>query len=101
MELGEGWNAYELVYEVENNNSFQLTEDFDLFGTSQSSKRRPGADERFTVKAGTIGKFISDTERIAQLEYAHSGLALLGKRLEANLTEDTYDTALPLLDTED
>ena len=101
MEWAEDWNAYELVYEEENTNSFQLTQDLDLFSTSLSSKRRPGQDERFTVKAGTIGRFISDTGEVAQLEYVHSGLALLGKRLEANLSEDTYDTALGLLATDE
>lgn len=109
MEWHERWNSYELIYEEDygaspqpnNLTTFQLTQDLDLFNSSLSSKRRPGEEERFTVKAGTIGRFISDSGRVAQLDYMHSGLALLGKRLETSLMGDTYSTNLGSLTTDE
>ncbi|KAK4216696.1 nucleoporin subcomplex protein binding to Pom34-domain-containing protein [Rhypophila decipiens] len=109
MEWHERWNSYELIYEEDYGNSpqpnslttFQLTEDLDLFNPSLASKRRPAEEERFTVKAGTIGRFISDSSRVAQLDYSHSGLALLGKRLEASLMGEAYNAALGPLAAEE
>ncbi|KAK3954115.1 nucleoporin subcomplex protein binding to Pom34-domain-containing protein [Pseudoneurospora amorphoporcata] len=89
------WVNYELIYEDENINSFQLIGDLDLFDTSKVTRRRPENDEKFTIPAGTVGRFVSDSERIAILEYEHSALALLGKRLEVSLKADAYSSALP------
>ncbi|KAK3313812.1 nucleoporin subcomplex protein binding to Pom34-domain-containing protein [Apodospora peruviana] len=101
MDWSENWNSYELVYEEENTNSFQLNQDVDLFSSSLSSKRRPGEEERFTIKAGVLGRFVTDVGRVALLEYSHSALALLGKRLEANLMADTYTTTFGFLTTDE
>ncbi|KAK3357224.1 nucleoporin subcomplex protein binding to Pom34-domain-containing protein [Lasiosphaeria hispida] len=88
LEWDENWVGYELIFEDENTNSFRLLENIDLFTSSWASKRRPAQEEKFTIPAGTIGRFVSDVGRIAMLEFEHSALALLGKRLEANILAD-------------
>ncbi|KAK0711579.1 nucleoporin subcomplex protein binding to Pom34-domain-containing protein [Lasiosphaeris hirsuta] len=90
LEWDENWVGYELIFEDENTNSFKLIESIDLFTSSWASKRRPAQEEKFTIPAGTVGRFVSDVGRIAMLEFEHSALALLGKRLEANILADTY-----------
>ncbi|KAK3391758.1 nucleoporin subcomplex protein binding to Pom34-domain-containing protein [Sordaria brevicollis] len=101
LEWRPEWVNYELIYEDENINSFQLIGDLDLFDTSKVTRRRPEEEEKFTIPAGTLGRFISDNERIAILEYGHSALALLGKRLEVSLKADAYSSALPGLTPEE
>ncbi|KAK4193602.1 nucleoporin subcomplex protein binding to Pom34-domain-containing protein [Podospora australis] len=91
------WNpewdrSYELVFEEENTNSFRLDRDIDLF--SPAINRRSDPQERFTIPAGTFGRFVTDVGRVAKLDFEHSTLALLGKRLEVNLQSGIYDTWL-------
>ncbi|KAL2271878.1 hypothetical protein VTJ83DRAFT_1249 [Remersonia thermophila] len=89
--------SYELVFEEDNTNSFRLTRDIDLFDTTAKSNRRFQPEERCTIPAGTYGRFVTDAGRIAKLEFEHSALAVLGKRLEVHLAPDTFDTGLGLL----
>lgn len=93
------WNprwdrAYELAYEEDNTNTFRLITDIDLFGSTSASKRRFSPEEKFTIPAGTLGRFVTDVGRVAKLEFEHSTLALLGKRLEVNLMAGSYDSGL-------
>ncbi|KAK3380351.1 nucleoporin subcomplex protein binding to Pom34-domain-containing protein [Lasiosphaeria ovina] len=88
------WTQYELVSEEENTNSFRLTEDLDLFNPTWASKRRPGTEEAFFIPSGTLGRFVTTEPRIALLEFEHSALALLGKRLETNLMPDASSSGL-------
>ncbi|KAK4456020.1 nucleoporin subcomplex protein binding to Pom34-domain-containing protein [Podospora aff. communis PSN243] len=92
------WNEYELIFEDENTNSFKLLQDVDLFTPSRTSRRRFVQEERLVIPRGTIGRFISEEGRVAILDYEHSTLALLGKRLE---TTDPHETGLGLLATEE
>lgn len=95
MDWKPHWVGYELTLEDENTNSFLLTEDIDLFTPSRISRRRLPEGERFTIPAGTAGRFCSeDAGRVAILDYQHSALALIGKRLA---TVDPHETELPLL----
>lgn len=96
------WNSqwdrsYELVYEEENTNSFRLTRDIDLFDSSPRSKRRLSSDERFTIPAGTYGRFVTDVGKVTKLEFEHSALALFGKRLEVNAMGGIYESGLGFL----
>ncbi|KAK3692416.1 nucleoporin subcomplex protein binding to Pom34-domain-containing protein [Podospora appendiculata] len=102
LEWKDSWNTYELIFEDENTNSFQTTETIDLFGSSWASKRRFGNEERFSIPAGTRGRFVIEGDgRVACLQYPHSALSLLGKRLEANLMADVYDTGLRHLESDE
>ncbi|KAK1750683.1 nucleoporin subcomplex protein binding to Pom34-domain-containing protein [Echria macrotheca] len=99
IEWDPSWNGYDLIYESENTNSFELVEDMDLFTSPKLSRRRLPESERFTIPSGTVGRFVSDDGgKVAMLDFEHSALALLGKRLEIN---DPYSTALPLLAPEE
>ncbi|KAL1842847.1 hypothetical protein VTJ49DRAFT_4014 [Mycothermus thermophilus] len=89
--------SYELVFEEDNTNSFRLTRDIDLFDTTAKSNRPFQPEERCTIPAGTYGRFVTDVGRVAKIEFEHSTLAVLGKRLEVNLAPDTFDTGLGLL----
>ncbi|KAK4106745.1 hypothetical protein N658DRAFT_520227 [Parathielavia hyrcaniae] len=93
--------SYELVFEEENTNSFRLTRDLDLFESTSKSNRQFSPEERCTISRGTFGRFITDVGRVAKLDFEHSALALLGKRLEVNLMAGAYDSALGYLSVDE
>ncbi|KAG6364876.1 hypothetical protein INS49_006480 [Diaporthe citri] len=72
----------------------ELTQEFPLFAVTPNRKRLVGEEEPFCIPAGTYGNLASDTGHIAQVQFEHSTIALLGKRLEANLAPDSYELAL-------
>lgn len=79
----------------------ELREDVPLFSVLQARKRITLGAEPFCIPTGTMGQLASDTARVVQVQYTHSTLALLGKRLEANLAADSYNLALGQLEAED
>lgn len=79
----------------------ELVRDVPLFSVLPSRKRLVAQEEPFCIPAGTSGQLASDTGRIVQVQYTHSTLALLGKRLETNLARDSYHLALGALDADD
>ncbi|KAK4123921.1 hypothetical protein N657DRAFT_433917 [Parathielavia appendiculata] len=93
--------SYELVFEEENTNSFRLTKDINLFDSTSKSNRQFSPEERCTIPRGTFGRFITDVGRVAKLDFEHSALALLGKRLEVNLMAGAYDSALGYLSVDE
>ncbi|GAP90039.2 putative Nup188p-like protein [Rosellinia necatrix] len=95
--LPENFTRYYLANEEENVNSFQLAENFPLFSPVSSRKRITDDEELFIIPAGTYGRFVVDEGRIVRVEYEHSALALLGKRLEMNLATNKYNMALGVL----
>ncbi|KAH8910258.1 hypothetical protein BR93DRAFT_976413 [Coniochaeta sp. PMI_546] len=99
--FGDDWNDYELAQEEENSNTIRLVEDLPLFAPASNWKRRSLAEQPFSIPAGTLGRFVTDNGKIALLEYEHSTLALLGKRLEVNLTPEIYHASLGLLQLEE
>lgn len=99
--LGGDWNDYELAQEEENSNTMRLVEDLPLFVPASSWKRRSLAEQPFSIPAGTLGRFVTDNGKIALLEYEHSTLALLGKRLEVNLTPEIYHASIGPLQLEE
>ncbi|KAI1306610.1 nucleoporin subcomplex protein binding to Pom34-domain-containing protein [Xylaria venustula] len=99
--LPEHFTQYHLANEEENSNSFQFADDFPLFSPISSRKRITTDEELFVIPAGTCGRFIVDEGKIVRVEYEHSALALLGKRLEINLVANRYDMALGVLALDD
>ncbi|KAL7626047.1 hypothetical protein AAE478_002817 [Parahypoxylon ruwenzoriense] len=99
--LPEHFIDYQLANEEENSNGFQFLEDFPLLSSIPPRKRIGTEEEPFVIPAGTYGRFIVDEGRIARVEYEHSALALLGKRLDANLTANKYNMELGELTTEE
>ncbi|KAI0912990.1 nucleoporin subcomplex protein binding to Pom34-domain-containing protein [Ustulina deusta] len=99
--LPNDFTAYHLANEEENSNSFQFTDDFPLFSPVSSRKRVATDEELFVLPAGTYGRFIVDEGKIVRVEYQHSALALLGKRLEVNIAANRYDMALGVLALDD
>ncbi|KAH8166940.1 hypothetical protein CIB48_g1289 [Xylaria polymorpha] len=95
--LPDNFTQYHLANEEENANSFQFADDFPLFSPISSRKRIAEDEELFVIPAGTYGRFIVDEGKIVRVEYEHSALALLGKRLEINLAANRYDMALGML----
>ncbi len=89
---------YHLTNEEDNANTFQLLEDLPLI-TAISNRNRVTVDEEesFVIPAGTAGRFIIDEGRVVSMQYEHSALALLGKRLEINLSVNNYRTELGVL----
>ncbi|KAI1870464.1 uncharacterized protein JN550_005392 [Neoarthrinium moseri] len=90
FELPTHFNDYELAHEEENSNSLRLLEDFPLFEVISNRKRISTDEELFVIPQGTLGRFVVDSGRVVQLEYEHSALALLGKRLETSLNSNNY-----------
>ncbi|KAI0538494.1 nucleoporin subcomplex protein binding to Pom34-domain-containing protein [Xylaria digitata] len=95
--LPEDFTNYQLANEDENSNSFQFNADFPLFSQVASRTKIAADEELFVIPAGTYGRFVADEGKIARVEYEHSALALLGKRLEINLVANRYDMALGML----
>lgn len=95
--FGGEWNEYELAQEEDNSNTIRLVGDVSLFSSTSGWRRHSMAEQPFSLPASTLGRFVTDNGKIALMEYEHSTLALLGKRLEANLHPDTQHTALGLL----
>ncbi|KAF3769949.1 hypothetical protein M406DRAFT_33242 [Cryphonectria parasitica EP155] len=79
----------------------ELVRDVPLFSVLPSRKRLMAGEEPFCIPAGTQGQLASDSSRIVQLQYVHSTFALLGKRLETNLSSDSYALALGSLEADD
>lgn len=79
----------------------ELVRDVQLFSVAPARKRLIAEEEPFCIPAGTQGQLASDAGRIVQLQFTHSTIALLGKRLEANLASDSYDLVLGSLKADD
>ncbi|TGJ81663.1 hypothetical protein E0Z10_g7100 [Xylaria hypoxylon] len=99
--LPEDFTHYQLANEDENSNAFQFTADFPLFSPVTSRTRIAVDEELFVIPAGTYGRFVVDEGKIARMEYEHSAMALLGKRLEINLVANRYNMALGVLTLEE
>ncbi|EGS17740.1 uncharacterized protein CTHT_0070850 [Thermochaetoides thermophila DSM 1495] len=103
VDWNPAWDrSYELCFEDENTNSFRLTRDVDLFGSASPARpRHLAAEERFIIPEGTLGRFVTDVGRTARLEFEHSALALLGKRLEVKAAEEICDSGMAPLDVDE
>ncbi|KAI1368418.1 nucleoporin subcomplex protein binding to Pom34-domain-containing protein [Xylaria arbuscula] len=99
--LPEHFTQYHLANEEDNSNSFQFIDDFPLFTPVSSRKRITADEEHFIIPAGTYGRFVVDEGKIVRVEYEHSALALLGKRLDLNLGANRYDMTLGVLALDD
>lgn len=95
--LPDDFTQYYLANEEENANAFQFADDFPLFSPVSSRKLIAEDEDLFVIPAGTYGRFIVDEGKIVRVEYGHSTLALLGKRLEINLAANKYNMALGML----
>lgn len=100
--LPDDFVDYRLTNEEDNANTFELLEDLPLI-TAISSRNRISAEEEesFVIPAGSTGQFLMDEERVVLMQYEHSVLALLGKRLEVNLATNNYRTELGMLSLDD
>lgn len=101
FELPNDFNEYELAHEDEGLNTMKFLDDFTLFGVTANRKRISAEEDSFVIPAGTYGRFMSDSGRIVLMEYEHSTLSLLGKRLAAKLSPDAYRLELGDLEDEE
>ncbi|OAA71353.1 Nucleoporin [Cordyceps fumosorosea ARSEF 2679] len=101
LELPKGFQEYELVHEDENTNSFSLTEEIPLITLSSSWKKRQMDDDAYRLPRGTQGRFITDSGRLVLVEYRHSALSLLGRRLEIYLMKEGYQCQFESLQPHD
>ncbi|KAI1075311.1 nucleoporin subcomplex protein binding to Pom34-domain-containing protein [Whalleya microplaca] len=99
--LPDHFNDYQLANEQDNANGFQFLDDFPLLSAVTSRKRIAADEESFTIPAGTYGRFVVDEGKIVRVEHEHSALALLGKRLDANLAANKYQMTLGRLTEEE
>ncbi|KAK8058547.1 hypothetical protein PG994_008995 [Apiospora phragmitis] len=97
FDLPAHFNAYQLAHEEDNSNTICLVENLPLFIASSNRRLTSAEEESFVIPAGSLGRFIVDEGRTVQIDYAHSILALLGKRLEANITPNMYQQELGAL----
>ena len=99
--LPDDFQGYELAMEEdeENSNAFRLTRGLNLFTETTSTwSRGSGGSYPFKIPANTFGRFVTDSGRIVQMEYEHSSLSLIGKRLEVSLHSRHYETVLGSLE---
>ncbi|RMJ11475.1 hypothetical protein CDV36_008869 [Fusarium kuroshium] len=95
--LPETFQEYELVQEDENTNAFCLLQDIPLISLSPSWRGRRIEDDAYRIPAGTYGRFVTDTGRVVSMEYPHSTISLLGRRLEISLMREGYQSELGML----
>ncbi|CAH0043289.1 unnamed protein product [Clonostachys solani] len=87
-------------------NTFELTADIPLISLSPSWKRRILEDDVYRVPAGTLGRFLtneseSQSDRVVKIDFVHSTLSLLGRRLEINMMPEGYQTEMGLLQSDE
>ncbi|KAI6373280.1 hypothetical protein MCOR25_003486 [Pyricularia grisea] len=93
--LPENFQEYQLILEEENSNAIQILQEVPLIEPSPTSWRRQEPDdEPFDIPAGSQGRFITDSGRVVLMEYEHSSLALMGKRLEVYSSPESYRSVL-------
>ncbi|KAJ2893761.1 hypothetical protein MKZ38_008282 [Zalerion maritima] len=99
--LPSEFQQYELTSDGDNSNAFVLLDDLNLFPENTIAWGRGSAGTTpFVIPASTRGRFITDSGHIVQLDYTHSALSLLGKRLEASLYGRQYQPVLGDLETD-
>lgn len=81
-------------------NYYRLLDDLPLLPQSSSWTRRHAEDDDFYIPAGTIGRFLVLDGQFSQLEYTHSTLSLLGRRLEIDMSRDRTQCLLGKLSPE-
>ncbi|RGP63094.1 hypothetical protein FLONG3_10035 [Fusarium longipes] len=99
--LPDHFQDYELVQEDENTNTFCLLQDIPIISLSASWRGRRVEDDAYRIPAGTYGRFVTDTGRVVSMEYPHSTISLLGRRLEINLMKEGYQSELGMLQPEE
>ncbi|CAM1502966.1 Fc.00g077420.m01.CDS01 [Cosmosporella sp. VM-42] len=99
--LPEAFQEYELVQEDENTNSFCLLADIPLISLSSTWRGRFIEDDAYRLPVGTYGRFVTDTGRVVLVDYPHSTISLLGRRLEINLMKEGYRSELGMLQPEE
>ncbi|TVY82887.1 Nucleoporin [Lachnellula suecica] len=98
-QLPDDFVDYELTQEMDNNNNIVLTRPINLFESrAKSLPSRAGSlamtliDGDFVVSAGTNGRIIANSPRVAFWFHQYSGLKYFGKLLETFLTaSDSVD----------
>ncbi|KAH9883876.1 nucleoporin subcomplex protein binding to Pom34-domain-containing protein [Xylariomycetidae sp. FL2044] len=95
--LPEHFIDYQLSNEEDGINAFQLLDDLPLLPLLASRDRIASDEEMFTLPAGTSGRFVVDEGKIVRVDFPHSALALLGKRLEVNFVPNKYRLELGTL----
>ncbi|KAF4123159.1 nuclear pore complex protein Nup188 [Geosmithia morbida] len=78
------------VTEEENINYYHLLDELQLVALTSSRGRRHVDHDDLRIPAGTFGRYLIQDGQFSQLEFTHSTLSLLGRRLEINLAPDTY-----------
>lgn len=101
LTLPDNFQDYELVQEDENTNSFCLLAEIPLIRLAASWRGRYIEDDAYRLPVGTYGRFVTDTGRVVLVEYPHSTISLLGRRLEVNLTKEGYRSELGTLQPEE
>ncbi len=99
--LPMGFNGYTMVDDADHPTATMRTqEDIPLFPPAPSRRRLVFAGERqvAAIPAGSYGRFMIDGSGIVNIDYEHSTLALLGKQLDVNLSDDMYEPILGLLE---
>jgi nuclear pore complex protein Nup188 len=99
--LPDEFQQYELAQEDENTNTFRIIDDLPLFVPQSTRARKALEDDGFRIPAGTFGHFVADSGRVVLMEYEHSALALLGRRLEVSLDPEAYHSTLGSLGAEE
>ena len=86
--------------EEDNTNDFILTEDLSLISPPHGRGKASASDD-FRIPAGTVGRFIADSGRVVLMQLEHSGLGLLGRRLELSLNKESCHSGLGPLQAEE
>ena len=98
--LPNGFEGFTMVDDADHATAtMQILEDIPLFPSGASRRRLAYFNEKqvAVIPAGSFGRFMVDGSGIVNIDYQHSTVALLGKQLDANLSDDLYEPVLGLL----
>ncbi|CAK7265635.1 hypothetical protein SEPCBS57363_001683 [Sporothrix epigloea] len=99
--LPAGFDGYTMIDDADHATAtMQTLQDIPLFPTGAFRNRMLAYynDRQVAViPAGSYGRFMIDGSGIINVDYEHSTIALLGKRLDANLSDDAFEPVLGLL----
>ncbi|CAK7223346.1 hypothetical protein SBRCBS47491_005177 [Sporothrix bragantina] len=100
--LPSGFDGYTMIDDIDHATATMRTlEDIPLFPTGASRRRLLAyynEKQVAVIPAGSYGRFMIDGSGIVNIDYEHSTIALLGKRLDANLSDDAFEPVLGFLE---
>ena len=81
-------------------NYYRISDDISIVSQTSNWRRKQADEDDFRIPAGTIGRFLTQDGQFSQIDFAHSTLALLGRRLQINISDERDPCLFPPLNAD-